>query len=227
MAERLRACVFDAYGTLLDVNSPVAREAASVGSPGEALSLLWRQRQLEYTWTRSLMNRYADFWRVTEEALDYALEAFDLTNRPGLKQALLNSYLELPAYPDVKGALQSVKSIGLRAAVLSNGTVHMLRAALEANGLSQFIDPCLSVDEPRIYKPDPRVYQFACDTLDLPAEQICFLSANAWDLAGAASCGLRAVGINRKKQPREYSFVSLYAELPSLEGLADLLRLRV
>ena len=223
MFDSIHTCIFDAYGTLLDVNSAVSRNAASVGDVREALSALWRQRQLEYTWTRSLMKRYADFWTITEEALDYALESFSLREKPDLKQALLKSYLELGAYPDAAGALEQIKALGYRTAVLSNGTLHMVLEAMQAEDLLRHIDLCLSVDEMKIYKPDPAVYQYACERLGVAPGQVCFLSSNVWDAAGAASVGFHVVRVNRQKQPKEYRFAAVDAEIRSLSELPALL----
>jgi 2-haloacid dehalogenase len=224
MLEHVRACVFDAYGTLLDVNSAVARNSAAIGENADALSALWRQRQLEYTWTRSLMKQYADFWEVTEDALEYALNTFGLSGRAGLKDSLMNSYLALTAYPGVGETLRTLRSRGLTTAILSNGTPKMLKEALLANNLMSCIDLCLSVDELKIYKPDPRVYQLACTQLGVPAQQICFISSNAWDLAGAASFGLNAVWLNRTNHDREYHFAEFYSQQTSLCELPTLLR---
>jgi 2-haloacid dehalogenase len=224
MLDSIHTCIFDAYGTLLDTNSAVSRSAAAVGEAAEALSALWRQRQLEYTWTRSLMKRYVDFWAITEEALDYALETFSLHEKPDLKQTLLKSYLELGAYPDAAGALEQIKTLGYRTAVLSNGTLHMLLQAMQADDLWRHIDLCLSVDEMKIYKPDPAVYQYAAERLNVSPAQVCFLSSNVWDLAGAASLGFRVVRVNRQNQPKEYQFAAVDAEIHSLAELPALLR---
>jgi len=223
MHQSVRACVFDAYGTLLDINSAVSRNSAPVGEVADALSSLWRQRQLEYTWTRSLMNRYADFWEITKDALEYALESFHLDHHDGLKESLMASYLQLAAYPDVFDTLQKIKSLGLITAVLSNGTPHMLREALQANHLSTYFDACLSVDELKVYKPHPRVYELACNRLGVSAEQVCFISANAWDLAGAASFGFNTVRINRDDLAREYEFAALHSQQRSLNDVPVLL----
>lgn len=223
MLESVRACVFDAYGTLLDIHSAVARNSASIGKDAEALSSLWRQRQLEYSWTRSLMNQYADFWEITREALEYALESFHLHGHEGLKESLMNSYLELAAYPDASDTLQKLRSLGMMNAVLSNGTTHMLREALQANRLSMYFDACLSVDELKCYKPDPRVYELACNRLDVLPQQVCFISANAWDLAGAAAFGFHTVWINRDNVTREYKFATVHSEQRSLSEVPALL----
>lgn len=224
MFDSIRTCIFDAYGTLLDVNSAVTRNAACIGEVGDALSGLWRQRQLEYTWTRSLMKRYTDFWAITEEALDYALETFSLHEKPGLKQALMKSYLELGAYPEVAGALEQIKTMGFRTAILSNGTLHMLLQAMQSGDLLRHIDLCLSVDEMKIYKPDPAVYGYACERLSVTPAQVCFVSANVWDLAGAAAVGFHVVRVNRQSQPKEYKFAPIDAEIHSLSELPALLR---
>jgi 2-haloacid dehalogenase len=211
--------LFDAYGTLLDVHSAVARNSASVGDVAAAFSSLWRQRQLEYTWTRSLMNQYADFWEITREALEYALESFHLDGQGDLKESLMNSYLELTAYPDVANTLQKIKSLGLITAVLSNGTPQMLRQALHANRLSTYFDFCLSVDELKVYKPHPRVYELACDRLGVGPQQVCFISSNAWDLAGAASFGFKTIWINRGNLAGEYKFAGLHRQQRSLSEI--------
>jgi 2-haloacid dehalogenase len=233
MTKDIRACVFDAYGTLLDINSAVTRNAAlsaalaktqDAASLSASLSALWRQKQLEYTWTRTLMNRYADFWQVTEEALDFALKTHALNRDADLKNSLLQSYLSLTAYPDAAQTLAQIAALDLTIAILSNGTPHMLQEALRANQLQELIDPCLSVDEIRIYKPDPRVYQLACDRLDLSPAQICFISSNPWDLAGAASFGFKAVRINRQNSAEEYAFAATHAQVSTLAELPALLR---
>lgn len=224
MLNSIRTCVFDAYGTLLDVNSAVIRNAVSVGEAGDQLTALWRQRQLEYTWTRSLMKRYTDFWAITEEALDYALETLSLHEKPGLKQALMKSFLELGTYPDVAPALQQIKTLGFGTAVLSNGTLHMLLQAIQVSDLLRHVDLCLSVDELKVYKPDPSVYHYACERLGIPPAQVCFVSSNVWDLAGAASVGFNVVRLNRNNQPREYKFAPVHTEIHSLSELPALLR---
>jgi 2-haloacid dehalogenase len=219
----LKACIFDAYGTLFDVHSAVMRNAGEVGPSAEALSALWRQRQLEYSWTRTMMGQYADFWEITDQSLEFALKSYKLEGRAGLKDRLMNAYLELSAYPDAGDMLRALKAMGLKVAILSNGTDAMLSAALQASGLSALLDACLSVDELKIYKPDPRVYQMACDRLDVRAAEVCFISSNAWDIGGAGTFGFNAVRINRQKAPLEYEFAPLRAQLGSLGELPALL----
>ena len=219
----IEACVFDAYGTLFDVHSAVARLRARIGDRAEALSQLWRSKQLEYTWLRALMGRHADFWQVTGDALDYALACtgVDTTWREPLMQA----YLTLDAYPEVPDALRRLRGGGLRAMILSNGEPGMLRAAARSAGIAELLDAILSVEEVGIFKPHPKVYQLAVDRLAVRPDQIAFQSSNAWDVSGAAAFGLRAVWINRLGMPPERLPGAAEHELRDLSGLPALLGL--
>lgn len=192
----IAACVFDAYGTLFDVHAPVARTAAKIGAAAEALSRLWRQKQLEYTWLRSLMRAHADFWQVTGEALEYALETHGIADA-GLRSELMDLYFRLDAYPDAVEALKTLKSRGLPTAILSNGSPGMLAAAVDSAGLEPHLDHVISIEEAGIFKPDPGVYELAVRYCRVPAEAICFVSANTWDAQGAAHFGFQAVRIDR------------------------------
>jgi 2-haloacid dehalogenase len=221
--DSIRACVFDAYGTLLDVHSAVMRNADAVGESAEAVSALWRQRQLEYSWTRTLMGSYADFWQLTEEALDFALKNFRLDGREGLRKRLLDAYFELGAYPDAAQTLAALRDKGYITAILSNGNDAMLQGALKAGQLTDLLDACLSVDELKVYKPDPRVYQMACDRLRVRPPEVCFVSSNAWDLGGAGAFGFNTVRINRQSAPLEYEFAPLKHQIRSLSELSSLL----
>ena len=219
----IEACVFDAYGTLFDVHSAVARLRARIGDRAEALSQLWRSKQLEYTWLRALMGRHADFWQVTGDALDYALACtgVDTTWREPLMQA----YLTLDAYPEVPDALRRLRGGGLRAMILSNGEPGMLRAAARSAGIAELLDAILSVEEVGIFKPHPKVYRLAVDRLAVRPDQIAFQSSNAWDVSGAAAFGLRAVWINRLGMPPERLPGAAEHELRDLSGLPALLGL--
>ena len=155
--EGVRACVFDAYGTLFDVHAPIAKLAAEIGPKADDISQLWRRKQLEYTWLRSLMGVHADFWHVTADALDYALEAFEVSE-PGLKDEIMSLYLKLDAYPDALEALRAVKGKSQRTAILSNGSPSMLDSAVRSAGLEKLLDLVLSVEDVGIYKPSRRVY---------------------------------------------------------------------
>jgi 2-haloacid dehalogenase len=219
----IEACVFDAYGTLFDVHSAVARLRARIGDRAEALSQLWRSKQLEYTWLRALMGRHADFWQVTGDALDYALACtgVDTTWREPLMQA----YLTLDAYPEVPDALRRLRAGGLRTMILSNGEPGMLRAAATSAGIAELLDAILSVEEVGIFKPHPTVYQLALDRLGVPPHQVAFQSSNGWDVCGAAACGLRTVWINRLGMPPERLPGVAEHELRDLSGLPALLGL--
>lgn len=192
----LKALVFDAYGTLFDVHSVVQRSETFWPGKGAALSQLWRTKQLEYTWQRSLMRRYVPFSQVTREALEYACAALGLALDAGRTQALMQEYLRLATYPEVPAALAALKA---RKAILSNGSPDMLGPLVAQSGLA--LDAVLSVDEVGIFKPAPEVYQLAVDRLGVQKEEIGFVSSNCWDALGARSFGFRVFWINRQKAP--------------------------
>ncbi len=191
------ACMFDAYGTLFDVHAPVARVAAKIGDNADAVSKLWRQKQLEYTWLRSLMGEHVVFWQVTGEALDYALAAHGIDDRP-LREELMDLYLTLDAYPDAHEALQALKAAGFTTGILSNGSPGMLNAAVKSSGLAEHLDHVLSVEDVAVYKPDARVYRMvvASGAAAQPGD-VCFVSANTWDAQAAAHFGFQVARINR------------------------------
>jgi 2-haloacid dehalogenase len=216
------ACVFDAYGTLLDVNSAAARCRDALGDQADALSASWRRKQLEYTWLRSLMGVHADFAQVTADALDFALEKHGIADAD-LQQRLLDVYRELSAYPEVSRVLAELRQAGFKTAILSNGTPEMLATAVRAAGIDALFDDIISVESVGIYKPHPSVYQLAVDRLGVAAARICFLSSNGWDAAGAAQFGFRVVWINRTREPRERLPRGPEAELSNLGGLPALI----
>jgi len=219
---RIDACVFDAYGTLFDVHSAVGRLRADVGPSADELSQTWRTKQLEYTWLRSLMGDYVDFWHVTGDALDYALAGTGV--EPGtIRDRLMDAYLGLDAYPEVPTMLGRLKAAGLKTAILSNGEPNMLEAAVNAAGLSGLLDEVLSVDDLKVYKPHPSVYQLAVDRLGVKADCISFQSSNAWDVHGAAVFGFRPVWINRFGAPEERLPGGPEHVMTDLVGLPDLL----
>jgi 2-haloacid dehalogenase len=220
--EGIRACVFDAYGTLFDVHSAVGRLRPQIGKHADALSQLWRTKQLEYTWLRALMGRHADFWQVTGEALDYALDRLGIEPAP-VRAPLMDAYLTLDAYPEVPDVLRRLHDAGLKLAILSNGEPAMLAAAVENARIGALLDAVLSVEEVGVYKPEPRVYRLAVDRLALRADQIAFQSSNAWDVNGAACFGLRPVWINRFEAPAERLPGDAECQLPDLSGLPALL----
>ena len=219
--EGIRACVFDAYGTLFDVHSAVGRLRPQLGPQADTLSQLWRTKQLEYSWLRALMGRHADFWQVTGEALDYALARTGAD--ASLRAPLMQASLTLDAYPEVGDVLRRLRAAGLKLAILSNGEPAMLAAAVENAGIGALLDAVISVEEAGVYKPDPRVYRLAVDRLAVRAEQIAFQSSNAWDVNGAACFGLRPVWINRFGAPAERLPGDAEHELQDLSGLPGLL----
>jgi 2-haloacid dehalogenase len=219
--DAIKACAFDAYGTLFDVHTAVGRCRERLGPKADAVSALWRQKQLEYTWLRSLMRQHADFWQVTGDALDYALDANAIDDGV-LRDDLMQAYLALDAYPEVPATLAALADKGLKLSILSNGSPAMLAAAVANAGLDTRFDRVLSVEDRGIYKPDPAVYQLVCDAFDLSANEICFLSSNAWDVAGAASFGFMVVWINRFGQPVERLPGRPQAEIGSLDQLLAL-----
>src|SRR4051794_9228244 len=188
----IRACVFDAYGTLFDVASAAARCSDVLGERAGPVAALWRDKQLQYSWLRGLQGRHADFWQVTGDALDYTLETFGVAN-PGLRARLMDLYLTLSAFPEVAATLQRLKDAGLTTAILSNGSPRMLAAAVDAAGIGALLDHVLSVEAVGVFKPHPSVYQLALDRLGVPAAAIAFQSSNGWDAYAASAFGMRVV----------------------------------
>lgn len=214
------AYVFDAYGTLFDVHSAVRQHADALGPAGARMSQMWRAKQLEYSWVRSLMGSYSDFWKLTEEALDYALEANDLGSGEGhLRSLLLDAYWTLDAYPEVPKVLTGLRESGARIGILSNGSPDMLEAAIKSAKIDHLIDNVLSVDAVKTFKTTPEVYQMVTDCWDLRPEDVSFQSSNRWDIAGATKFGFQTVWINRFKQPDEYKN---YSPGRVIDNLAEL-----
>ena len=219
----IKACVFDAYGTLFDFASAAARCRSEVGDKLERLNTTWREKQLQYTWLRALEGRHADFWTVTGEALDFTLETMGISSLE-LRERLMTLYLTLDAFPEVPETLRRLQMGGLKTAILSNGTPEMLHRAVENAKLDSLLDAVLSVEEVGVYKPHPKVYQLAVDRLGVPREAILFHSANAWDAYAASAFGMRVIWCNRNSQKRERlpgepdCIVRSLAEVPALLG---------
>ena len=224
LPSNIGACVFDAYGTLLDFNAAVNQRRDRIGPRADDLSDLWRRKQLEYTWLRSLMGRHADFWQVTTDALDFSMAAVGVTDA-SLRDDLLGLYRTLAPYPEVEATLQRLKGAGLRTAILSNGEPAMLTDAVDAAGLSPMLDEVFSVESVGIFKPHPSVYQMVVDAFGIDPDQVLFQSANAWDIAGAASFGFTTVWINRGGAQEECLPDMPAHTLPSLDGLPALVGL--
>jgi len=218
----IRACVFDAYGTLFDVNSAASHAKDALGDKWLPLAELWRAKQLQYTWLRGLMGRHADFWQVTGDALDFALASLELDDA-SLRDRLMHLYLELDAYPEVEATLRRLKAAGQRLAILSNGTPEMLAAAIENSGIVDLLDAVLSVEEAGVFKPHPSVYRLATARLALAPAEICFLSSNGWDAYAAKAFGLRVLWCNRYAQTPERMPELPDGEIASLAALPGVL----
>jgi 2-haloacid dehalogenase len=221
----VQACVFDAYGTLFDFASAAKSCRDMLGDGVDRLTALWRDKQLQYTWLRALQGRHADFWQVTGDALDFAMETLAI-DKPGLRDRLMGLYLTLDAFPEVPDVLERLKKADLRTAILSNGSPKMLEAVVRASGLNTLLDAVLSVEEVGVYKPHPKVYQLAVDRLGIRAGAIAFQSSNAWDAYAASAFGMQVVWCNRYGQRPERlpgapdRTVRSLVELPALVGAA-------
>ena len=224
MFSDIQACVFDAYGTLFDVHSAASQHSSVLGELEAPVSELWRSKQLQYTWLRSLMGNYVDFWTVTGQALDYSLETHGIQNQE-LRDNLMNAYLQLECFDEVLSVLETLKNKELKTAVLSNGSPNMLNPVVENSGVSNFLDACISVDEAGIYKPKAEVYELACERLDVKPEEVCFLSSNCWDAIGASYFGFHVAWINRYKQQLDLMDATPEVEITDLTELPPLLEI--
>jgi 2-haloacid dehalogenase len=201
MSRSLRALVFDAYGTLFDVHSVIARCEELWPGNGARLSQLWRAKQLEYTWLRSLMRRYRSFDKVTEESLRHACAVLHLELSDANRRAVLDAYLQLAPFPEVSETLEALKPLKLKLAILSNGSPAMLRSLVANAGLRGIFRPVISVDSRKIYKPAPAVYKLAVEKLGVPKSSIGFVSSNCWDACGAKAFGFTVFWVNRQRAP--------------------------
>jgi 2-haloacid dehalogenase len=223
----IRAIVFDLYGTLYDVHSIVDRCDQLYPGRGSALSLLWRQKQLEYTWLRSLMGRHADFEQVTTDALHFCCQQLRLDLDAGRQAVLLDQYLRLAPFPEVPDMLARLRQLGLPLAILSNGSRHSIESLLTNSGLGAAFDHVISIDEVRVFKPHPQVYQLPVEHLGLAPEAILFVSCNAWDASGARSFGYPVCWLDRGVQPFDELGQQPNFTIPNLQQLEALVaRLR-
>ena len=191
-----RACIFDAYGTLFDVNAACRELSLDVGDKWQDLSNLWRLRQVEYTWLRNSMNEYIDFWEITSGALDYAMEVLEIHDKK-LREQLLELYLKLEAYPEVKEILQKLKDKNFGTGILSNGSTQMLDSAVKNAKIEDLLDVVISVEECKIYKPSSEVYDLVEKKTDIKKDNVTFFSSNAWDMHAAANYGFKTIWVNR------------------------------
>jgi len=221
--EGIRACIFDAYGTLFDYRSAASRCRDVLGENFDQVNALWREKQLQYSWLRAIQGRHVDFWQVTGEALDFALDTAAIADST-VRDRLMAMYLKLDAFPEVPDMLKRLNVAGLKTAILSNGSPEMLDAAVRNAGIGSLLDAVLSVEAVGVYKPHPKVYQYAIDQLGIKAGELAFQSSNAWDAHAASLCGMRVIWCNRYRQRTErlpglpdFEIASL-AELPDLVG---------
>ncbi len=222
----VKACVFDAYGTLFDVGAAARLAAAEPGRAALArvwqkLAADWRLKQLQYTWLRAVMDDHADFWAVTQDGLDWAMEAAGLDD-PELRERLLALYWELSAYPEVPRMLGALKASGQTTAILSNGSPEMLDAAVSSAGIGEMLDAVLSVEEVGVFKPDARVYDLVGQHLGVTPEEVLFVSANGWDAAAGAAYGFRTAWVNRMGEPVDRLPARPHHVVSDLAGIPDL-----
>jgi len=217
----VRALVFDAYGTIFDPFAVKTRAEELFPGNGAALSQLWRAKQLEYTWLRTLMGRYENFWKITEDALVFSCRTLKLSCDEHQRNQLMQVYLTLPAFPEVKPALEKLSSLPL--SILSNGTPGMLAPLVAANNMAHFFQNIFSVDSLWMYKPRPEVYQHTVTNLGFPKEAIGFVSSNYWDIAGATSFGFRTYWLNRSAVVADELGITPTAILPNLSSLPAIL----
>ena len=220
--EGIKACVFDAYGTLFDFASAAARCQDVPDQKLRALTSLWREKQLQYTWLRSLQGNFADFWHVTGDALAFALDSLDI-DTPGLHGKLMDLYLTPAAFPEVPSVLSQLRKAGFRTAILSNGSARMLDSAVYAAGLTELFDAVLSVDAVKVFKPHPRVYAYGLETLGVRPDEVSFQSSNAWDAYGASNFGMHVVWCNRYNHRHERLPGAPDREIRDLSELPELL----
>ena len=203
----VKICIFDAYGTLFDVTSAtriVANEEEYSSFPNHSVKVSnsWRIKQLEYSWLRNIMHEYIDFWQITKDALDFALEENQIKNEK-LRQRLLDVYWNLSAYPEAHDVLTTLKANNIQTGILSNGSNQMLNSAVVSANLENYLDKIISIDGIEIYKPDPKVYQMVIDQFNCKIEEVLFISSNGWDIAGASKFGFTTLWVNRNLIPKD------------------------
>lgn len=213
--------VFDAYGTLFDFHAAVSRHAAAAGPDAAAFSELWRLKQIEYTWTHTLAGRYADFWTLTQRALDYCFQRYPSVDRK-LREPLLAAYRKLNAYPDALSVLRALKDRGEKTAILTNGSPDMVAAAVDAAGLKGALDAVLSVDAVQKFKTSPETYTLVTKHFSCKPADVVFVSSNRWDAFGATAFGFRTAWVNRARAPDEYPDFPPAAVVSDLTGLLSL-----
>ncbi len=217
---KTKAVVFDAYGTLFDVNSAAEKCKNKIGAKWEAFANFWRTTQLEYTWLRSLMKRHKNFWDVTEDSLDKSMKVFNINKN--MKNELLSLYKILSTYPEVKVVLEDLKKKNFKLAILSNGTPDLLNELVKSNKLDNLFDDLFSIEEVKIYKPDPRVYELPIKKYKIKSDEITFLSANTWDVSGGGNFGYNSIWVNRHNSIFDILDFQPKNEISNLTQLLDI-----
>ena len=217
---KTKAVVFDAYGTLFDVNSAAKRCKDKIGAKWETFANFWRTTQLEYTWLRSLMKRHKNFWDITEDSLDKSMKVFNINKN--MKNELLSLYKILSPYPEVRGVLEDLKKKNFKLAILSNGTLDLLNELVESNKLNNLFDDLFSIEEVKIYKPDPRVYEIPIKKYKIKSDEITFLSANTWDVSGGGNFGYNSIWVNRHNSVFDILDFQPKNEISNLTQLLDI-----
>ena len=217
---KIKSVVFDAYGTLFDVNSAADKCKDKIGDRWEEFANFWRTTQLEYTWLRSLMKRHRNFWEITEDSLDKSMKMFNIDK--SMRNELLNLYKILSPYPEVKQVLNNLKKRKFKLAILSNGTPALLRELVTSNGLNNFFDDLFSIEEVKVYKPHSKVYEIPVKKYDLKADEIFFLSANTWDVSGGGNYGFNSIWVNRNKSVFDILDYKPKNEINNLSQLLDI-----
>ena len=219
--KKIKAIIFDAYGTLFDVNSAAEKCKEKLGDKWEGFANYWRTTQLEYTWLRSLMRRHKDFWQITEDSLDKSMNFYNIDN--SMRSELLNLYKVLSPFKEVKDALKKLKQSNYKLAILSNGTPDLLNELVVSNGLKDIFDDIFSVEEVGIFKPDSKVYDLPINKYNIEKNEVLFLSANTWDVSGAGNYGYNTVWVNRNNNIFDKLDFEPNQQISNLSELLDLI----
>ena len=218
--KNVKAIIFDAYGTLFDVNSAAEKCKDKIGDKWEGFANFWRTTQLEYTWLRSLMKRHKDFWQVTEDSLEKSMNAFKIDK--SMRNELLNLYKVLNTFPEVKDVLNKLKEKNYKLAILSNGTPSLLKELVKSNDLDNIFDDIFSIEEVGIYKPDSKVYDLPVNQYQIQKKEVAFLSANTWDVSGGGNYGYNSIWVNRNNSVFDKLDYKPKNEVKNLKQLLDL-----
>ena len=219
--KNVKAIIFDAYGTLFDVNSAAEKCKDKIGDKWEGFANYWRTTQLEYTWLRSLMKRHKDFWQITEDSLDKSMNAFNINK--SMRSELLNLYKTLNTFPEVKDVLNKLKEKNYKLAILSNGTPSLLNELVKSNNIENIFDDIFSIEDVGVYKPDSRVYDIPTKKYQLQKNEVAFLSANTWDVSGGGNYGYHAIWVNRNNNIFDNLDYKAKNEVKNLNHLLDII----